>query len=216
MKETELLRLTRGRYTLQRSPRFGIAVLAAPPQAVLRDDNIRYKDPAEVVAHWEENPDDDAYRARDGYVYFNAHGYPAKPCRLRDISSDISRIVNSEEMRRYLDNLATSHPLKLVPDYWTGFQMELSVSSNDKKYVNACFDIPGEDYYKMSVDASKAEGEPKIKLGVFITHPEVLHWDGRDHLTYPVYLLLAAGKIIDQKAIRTIPESPLMLAAQQP
>ena len=211
MNIKELKKLTKGAYSGSKSAKFNIAILTKSPEIVLTYDQVRYEDPEEVTSYWRENPNDDAYKASDGYFYFNAHGRPFKPLRRKDIGDDIGRIVESEEMRRYLDNIANGPRLQIVPDNcWETFQIESGAPKVEDRimYINACFNIPGEKHYKMSVIASKAESQPKIKLDVFITYPEFLHFDGMDHPAYPEYLSLVRGKILDSKLIKT---APLML-----
>ena len=72
MNFKELKKLTKGAYSGSKSAKFNIAILTKSPEIVLTYDQVRYEDPEEVTSYWRENPNDDAYKASDGYFYFNA------------------------------------------------------------------------------------------------------------------------------------------------
>jgi hypothetical protein len=198
-------KLTHANYSRNSSAKFQIAVLTKPPQIVLMYDRISYRDPDEVTDYWLKNPDDDLYMSHDNYCYFNKHGCSGGQSRMKNIGSEISRIISSEVMQDYLNNIVDGPRLQLLPKNWEPFLLESGAPKQTSvtEYINICYNIPNEEHYQMTVNVLKKEKKSDIKLEVFITHPRSLSFDGDEHINYPVYLSLAGGKIFDSNMLKT-------------
>ena len=119
---------------------------------------------------------------------------------MRNIADDVHKILSSQEMRRYLDNIVGGNRPQITPRGWDFHHIESGYPDEDKRevFINACYRIPDEQVYRMSVSASRAMDDPYIDVSVFITEPEVLHFDGEDSINYNVHLELVLGKVLDQ------------------
>ena len=203
MKADELEKKLEKEYAKRTSPNFDISVLIRSPEMVLiYEEPLNYKNPEEVDTYFRSNSDEQAYKASDGFVYFN----DKSAIRMRDIGEVIRRIFDSTAIQQYIDRTIDGSALKLKPEGWELHQTELGRSPRkDAPYFNACYNIPDEDHYKLCISASISEGGPSINVSVFITNPEFPHLDGLDSASYPIYLELVKGIVTNPKLFKLEP-----------
>ncbi len=196
----ELKELREGLYYKIDSPHFEIEILRKPPALMLaydsRDMSYNYEVPKDVLDAFERSCNEKLVRCNDGFVYFREESQ----VRMKDISDDILRIFNSTEMTLYLNTISnqfsTNSQISLKPSDWALCNLEGGkVSDKDYKYINTCYNIPHEEYYKMSITAAQKTGDTHMDISIYITYPEPMHFDGIDSLNYPVYLLLLTGRV---------------------
>lgn len=192
-----------------------LSVLTRCPEIVLTYEHPtpRYTNPPEVEEYFQTQPDDFAYKASDGYMYFN----DSSAVRMRDIGDAMNRIFASKYIQAYLGRLSRQAQPRLLPDDLTLFTFEGGIpSGRETIFFTACYALPEEDHYKLCVSASQKKGTSNAGFDIFITYPEDMHFDGEDHNTYPYHLLLAKGtttrtEILKNPQFKRLPTHPLRL-----
>lgn len=199
MNASEFKKQLTGKFTPIRTANYNIALLVKPPKLVLIYDGLDdYKTPKEVLDFFENNKKEGVLMHSDGYVYFQDE----LSIRKKNVQSDIERIIESKEMKNYMNNITNDFKINLTPEDWTIYRIEQGLP-DDSVYINATFNIPNEEFYKLCVLASKKENTPTIKVSVFLTHPEKLYFYGTDSRYYPIYQYLVRGKVTDEKVLES-------------
>ena len=204
----ELKQAMKTEYRNIHNSKFSLGILTKPPVITLRYEHPtpEYENPPDSIEFFRQNPDHVAFRASDGFYYFNSE----TAVRMLDLSDDIARIVAMDEVANYLKTVGTNGSLNLVPAEWRRQMAEGGTTNRriedklrkDADYASLTFSISGQDNpYSLNVGARRDVSKKHIDISVIVTRPEAWHFDGQDSINYPIYLYLVRGKVFDDKAL---------------
>ena len=102
----ELKQAMKTEYRNIHNSKFSLGILTKPPVITLRYEHPtpEYENPPDSIEFFRQNPDHVAFRASDGFYYFNSE----TAVRMLDLSDDIARIVAMDEVANYLKTVGTT------------------------------------------------------------------------------------------------------------
>ena len=113
MKSEEIEKAMRPTYGQVVSPNFNLEILLGCPEMIISNGNFdEYETPAEVESYFAGEPEEEvAYKFIDDFVYSRDKSY----LRVKDITNEVRRILESNEMKKYLQQIFDGEKLRLKP-----------------------------------------------------------------------------------------------------